>query len=241
MNRGIALLGTVLVALVAVACKDPGTDAGASATGKPRPDLPSSMVALGDSINAHNLAAAGATVHDLPGQSAAAVGHRPDYVAILIGGNDACRPGIEQMTSTADFQAQFSAALKTLHSGLPKARVLVVSIPDVYRVWEVAHGRRPAQEAWSLGVCQSLLANPTSMATGDVARRKKFRDRIDAFNKILASACKSYGPRCRYDNGAAHDFSFSLDKINALDFFHPNADGQNELAKLTYPDTFTWG
>ncbi|OLE21725.1 MAG: GDSL family lipase [Actinobacteria bacterium 13_1_20CM_3_71_11] len=287
MNRRIAALLAALVALVALACKG-GSDAGANQggdtpTGKPRTDLPSSMVALGDSITAgfgsclaltscprnswatgdgtlvnshykriragnpaikgkaHNLSTAGAMVTDLPGQAAAAVGFQPEYVAILIGANDACRPGIDQMTSKAEFAAQFSAALTTLRKGLPKARVLVVSIPDVYHVWELAHTRRSAQEVWALGVCQALLANPASTAAADNARRQKFRERVDQYDAAMAGACKDYGPRCRWDGGAAHGVAFTIDKLNTLDFFHPNSEGQTALASVTYPGSFTWG
>ncbi len=274
----------VLSAVVALACK--GADAADPAptkTGKPRASLPSSMVALGDSITAGvgaclslsacarnswatgdgtlvsshyrrilagnpairghavNLARPGATVADLAGQAGAAVAQRPDYVTILIGANDACRPSIDQMTTKADFQARFGAALGTLHRGLPQARILVVSIPDVYHVWEVGHTNRIARDVWALGVCPSLLANPASTAPADAARRQRFRDRVDAYDAVLAAVCKEYGPRCRYDNGAAHGTPFGIEKLNTLDYFHPNVDGQAQLAELTYPGSFTWG
>jgi lysophospholipase L1-like esterase len=190
--------------------------------------------------HAHNLAVPGATVADLAGQASAAVALAPAYVTVLIGANDACRPGIGEMTGVADFQAELTSALSTLHSGLPRTRVLVVSIPDVYRVWQVAHTNRTAREAWALGVCQSLLANPTSTAPADTARRQEFRDRIDAFDRVLATACAAYGPRCRYDAGAVHAVEFGPGLLSALDFFHPNASGQNQLASVTYPGRFTW-
>jgi lysophospholipase L1-like esterase len=191
--------------------------------------------------HAANLAVPGATASDLPGQAASAVAQRPEYVTILIGANDACRPTIDQMTTKADFQAQLRAALDKLRSGLPGARILVVSIPDVYRVWEVAHTRRSAQERWALGVCPSLLANPASTAPADVARRQRFRDQIDAYDAALAAACAGYGPRCRYDNGAVHGTPFGIGQLSLLDYFHPNSDGQAQLASLTYPGSFTWG
>ena len=286
MNRRVAALVAVLLALVAVACKgaeaDPGGGPGPTPTRKPPAELPNSMAALGDSItagvgscltltacprnswatgdgtlvNSHyrrilaanpairghaaNLAVPGATVSDLPAQEAAAVGQRPDYVTILIGANDACRPTIDQMTTKADFQAQLRSALTTLRSGLSRARVLLVSIPDVYQVWEAAHTRRAAQEVWALGVCQSLLANPTSTAPADVARRQRFRDQIDVYDSVLAAVCKEYGPRCRYD-ATVHGTPFGIAQLSLLDYFHPNSEGQAQLANLTYPGSFTWG
>src|SRR5215813_11558573 len=116
VRRGVAL-ALAAFALVAVACQGSGVDPAAHSSDAPsRTDLPSSMVALGDSItagygtclalaacprnswatgdgtlvnshykrilagnpairgNATNLSTAGATVDDLPGQAAAAVG-----------------------------------------------------------------------------------------------------------------------------------------------------------------------
>ncbi|TMM38670.1 MAG: SGNH/GDSL hydrolase family protein [Actinobacteria bacterium] len=185
--------------------------------------------------HATNLAVPGATVADLAGQAAAAVAQRPDYVTILIGANDACRPTIDQMTSKARFQAAFTAALTALKTGLPMARVLVVSIPDVYQVWSAAHTRRAAQQVWALGVCPSLLVNPTSTAAADVARRQRFRDQIDAYDSVLAAACARYGSRCRYDNGTVHATPFGIAQLSLLDYFHPNEEGQSQLANLTYP------
>lgn len=279
------LLALLAAALVALACTgNTGTPVAAGPSGAAgAKDLPSSMVALGDSItsgfgtcltltpcprnswatgdgalvdshykrivavnpamrgHAVNLSTGGATIDELPGQAAAAVGHQPEYVAILIGANDACRSRIGDMTGTAQFEAQATVALNTLRAGLPKARVLVVSIPDVYRVWEVAHTNRAARDVWALGVCPTLLANPTSTAAADVTRRQQFRDRIDAYDAILARACADYGPRCRYDGGAAHNTAFTMEDLSAVDYFHPSATGESKLAQVTWPGSFTWG
>ncbi len=217
----------VLSAVVALACK--GADAADPAptkTGKPRASLPSSMVALGDSITAGVGAclslSACARNSWATGDGTLVSSH---YRRILAGNPE----------------ARFGAALGTLHRGLPQARILVVSIPDVYHVWEVGHTNRIARDVWALGVCPSLLANPASTAPADAARRQRFRDRVDAYDAVLAAVCKEYGPRCRYDNGAAHGTPFGIEKLNTLDYFHPNVDGQAQLAELTYPGSFTWG
>lgn len=182
-----------------------------------------------------NLAVTGATSADLAGQATAAVKKPADYLTLLIGANDACRG---DMTAPAAFRAKLDAALAILRKGVPTARLLVVGIPNVYRVWEIGHTNKVAVNIWKTGICPNLLANPTSTAAADVARRKAFADRIGDFNAQLKDACADYGSRCRYDSVAA--FSFDLNLLNALDFFHPNAAGQSELAALTYPDTFTW-
>jgi lysophospholipase L1-like esterase len=191
--------------------------------------------------NAHNYAVPGAVAADLGAQANEAVAAKPAYVTVLIGANDACRSRISDMTSTSEFEAGITAALAALKSGLPQARILVLSIPDVYHLWQVGHTSKAATSIWALGVCPSLLANPTSTASADVNRRQQFRDRISAYDDILAKACGRYGSRCRWDGGAVHRATFSLDQLSALDFFHPNSSGQNQLAKVSYPGTFTWG
>ena len=190
--------------------------------------------------HAQNLAVPNARAADLAAQVPAAVRGGAQYVTILIGGNDACRGRIEDMTDPGTFRSQVDQALTALAAGLPKARVLVVSIPDVHRVWEVGHTNKLAVAAWSLGVCPALLANPQSFAEADQARRRAFDSRVNAFNAQLAGACAAYKGRCRFDGSAVRRIAFSLDMLSAQDFFHPNATGQGELASATYPGSFTW-
>ncbi|MEV0157402.1 GDSL-type esterase/lipase family protein [Micromonospora sp. NPDC050686] len=184
---------------------------------------------------ARNHAAPGARAAALAGQAEAAVRDRADYVTVLIGANDACRGGIDQMTPVGTFRDQVDRGLRVLRKGRPKARVLVVSIPDLNRLWQIGHAEPRAVRAWRYGVCPALLADPTSTAPAAAARRAAFRQRIDAYNAQLRAACKAYGSRCRYDGGAVHRVRFSLDLVNRLDWFHPNAAGQRRLAEVTWP------
>ncbi|SDY36805.1 Lysophospholipase L1 [Micromonospora pattaloongensis] len=184
--------------------------------------------------HAHNHAVPGARAAGLAGQARRAVSSNVEYVTVLIGANDACRGRIEDMTGVAAFRADVDRGLAVLRAGLPRARVLVVSIPDLYRLWEVGHADARAARAWSHGICPALLANPTSTAGTDARRRTTFRARVDAYNRQLAAACRAYGSRCRYDGGAAHRVRFGLDMLNPLDWFHPDRDGQNRLAAVTY-------
>ncbi|WP_327005164.1 GDSL-type esterase/lipase family protein [Dactylosporangium sp. NBC_01737] len=191
-------------------------------------------------LRGHNAAEGKARADALAAQARTAVTAKATYVTILIGANDACRPTIAEMTPADAFRRQIDDALAVLKQGLPQARILVVSIPDIYHLWEIGHTRDVAVKAWSLGICQALLAAPTSTAPADAARRKAFRERIDAYNSQLVAACKAYGARCRDDGGAAHRVAFSLDMITAQDFFHPNSAGQNALAKATWLGPPDW-
>jgi lysophospholipase L1-like esterase len=279
MSRRTWSVLLAVAALVSLACKTPESEQPPPGEPPPPPvdGLPSSMVALGDSITAaygsclaptacprnswstgngtqvkshykrilaanpaikdhnRNLSQPGADVSDLVGQAEQAAAQPADYVTILVGGNDACSG---DMTSPEAFRDGLDRAMGTIKDAMPDARVLLVSIPNIYRVWEVGHTNRVAVSAWRSGVCPNLLANPTSTAPEDVARRQAFADRIAAYNEQIRGVCRSYGPRCRHNNVA--DFAFSLDMLSALDFFHPNAGGQEALADETYPGEFMW-
>lgn len=183
---------------------------------------------------AHNEATSGTRAAGLAGQATDAARAKVDYVTVLIGANDACRGEIDDMTSVKTFRADLDRGLRALKNGLPKARVLVVSIPNLYRLWEVGHTNERAVRAWRNRICPALLADPTSTTPADRTRRSTFRARIDAYNQQLAAACRAYGSRCRYDGGAAHRVRFDLDLVNRLDYFHPNVAGQNKLAEVTW-------
>jgi len=185
-------------------------------------------------LRAYDRAVPGARAAGLAGQARAAVRDRADYVTVLIGANDACRDDLDAMTPVATFRRQVDAGLRVLREGRPKARVLVVSLPDLYRLWQLGHTEPQAVRAWSRGVCPALLADATSTAPAAVARRARFRERITAYDEQLRAACRAYGPRCRWDGGAVHRARFGLDQVNRLDWFHPNAAGQARLAEVTW-------
>ncbi|GIF11666.1 GDSL-type esterase/lipase family protein [Actinoplanes teichomyceticus] len=189
----------------------------------------------------HNFAEPGAEAGALAGQAARAVDAKAQYVTVLIGANDACAGRLRDMTPVATFRARVDRGLARLKKGLPQARVLVASIPDLYRLWQVGRDDERALRVWRTGgVCPTMLADPASTASDDDRRRRAVRDRIDAYDDELRKACAAYGSRCRWDGGRVHDVRFTLDLVSTIDFFHPNLAGQNELARVTYPRRFGW-
>ncbi|MEV2240915.1 SGNH/GDSL hydrolase family protein [Micromonospora sp. NPDC049891] len=189
----------------------------------------------------HNAARTGAKSADLYGQAGTAISQGVGYVTILIGANDACTSSESTMTSPATFRANIDSALNRLKTGLPNAKVYVISIPDVHRLWTVGKGSGSARTAWSLfGICQSILANPTSTAQADVDRRNRVRQRVIDFNGQLAAACAAYGSNCRYDGNAVFGYPFTLAQLSTWDYFHPNTTGQQILATTSYPAGFAW-
>lgn len=118
---------------------------------------------------------------------------------------------------------------------------MVISIPDIKRLWEVGRTNAVARTVWSLfGICQSMLANPSSTSASDMARRDRVRQRVIDYNTQLAQACAAYGPNCVFDNNAVFNYPFTLSHVSSRDYFHPNASGQAVLASVSYAAGFNW-
>jgi hypothetical protein len=93
---------------------------------------------------------------------------------------------------------------------------------------------------WALyGICQSMLANPTSTTQTDVDRRARVRQRVIDFNTALATVCAQYA-NCKFDGNAVFNYQFVLSQVSTWDYFHPNTAGQGVLASVTYAAGFNW-
>jgi len=188
----------------------------------------------------YNDARSGAKMVDLQGQMGAVVNQHAQYVTVLMGANDACTSSESTMTSVSTYQSQFASAMSTLTSGDPGAYVLVASIPDIYRLWQVGHVSSTARFVWSLyGVCQSMLKNSGSTSSTDEARRQRVRQRVIAYNAALATVCATYS-HCKYDGGAVFSYPFVLSQVSTWDYFHPNKSGQAVLSSVTWNAGWGW-
>jgi lysophospholipase L1-like esterase len=187
----------------------------------------------------HNLSVSGAKVAGLAGQMQNAVAIQPAYLTVEIGGNDVCTDTTAQMTSVTDFRAQFETAISVIATGSPNTRIFVASIPDAHQLWALYKDDFFARFIWSAaGICQSLLANPTSTQAADVARRQEVRQRNIDFNVQLAQVCAAY-VMCRFDGNAVFNTVYTKADV-AGDYFHPSVSGQAKLAAGTWAVGYTW-
>jgi lysophospholipase L1-like esterase len=191
--------------------------------------------ALNPNINGknYNYAVSGAKMVDLAGQ-VAKVPTNIEYVTILMGANDVCTSSEGSMTAVATFRSQFQSALTSLTARAPNARIFVVSIPDIYRLWDLFKNNSSARSRWATyRICQSMLANPTSTAQADVDRRARVRQRNIDFNTQLAEVCALY-PKCRFDGNVAFYTAFVASDVSSRDYFHPSLAGQAKLALVAW-------
>jgi PKD repeat protein len=196
---------------------------------------------LNSQLVAYNRSVSGAKVADLNAQmqSVAAIEPDPGYLTVLIGGNDVCTDTVAQMTSVADFRARFATAMQTITSQSPGTSIYVVSIPNVYQLWDLFDSNFWARFIWATaGICQSMLANPTSTQQADVDRRAAVRQRNMDFNAQLAQVCALHA-QCRFDNNAAFNTSFTTGDVSG-DYFHPSVAGQAKLASVSWTAGYTW-
>lgn len=187
----------------------------------------------------YNRSVSGAKAIDLNGQMQGVADLDPDYVTVLIGGNDLCTDTVEGMTRVTDFRAQIDAALASLMNGTAQTRVYVVSIPDVYQLWNLFKNNFWARFIWSSAdICQSLLANPTSTQRADVERRATVRQRNIDYNAQLAQACAAWA-RCLFDGNAVFGTPFTSSDVSG-DYFHPSVTGQAKLASVSWAAGYPW-
>jgi lysophospholipase L1-like esterase len=182
----------------------------------------------------YNLAISGSTVSWLESQARQAVAVHADYVTVLIGANDACAPTEDAMTPLDRYQESFERAMDTLVDGLPQARILVVSIPDLARLWSAGKDHPEVRARWrALEICQSMLADAGSNGDQAQQRRARVRDRVAGYNRVMATACQRH-PACRWDGNAVFDHDFSLELVSPRDYWHPSMLGQRTLAEISW-------
>jgi lysophospholipase L1-like esterase len=174
--------------------------------------------------NALNAAVPGAQIGDAAGQVEQAVAHGADYVTFLLGANDVCAG-----TPPEQFADLAQAALRQLANGLPEADILVVSIPDVTRLWDLFEDDARTRVVWRLArVCPAVLGDAASDADRDAAR-----ETTAAYNALLQSACAAI-ERCVHDDGAVFADRFTAEDVSPVDYFHPSLSGQARLAEMTW-------
>ncbi|HEX6331709.1 MAG TPA: GDSL-type esterase/lipase family protein [Actinomycetota bacterium] len=175
-----------------------------------------------------NVSEAGATMADAPAQARAVVARGAEAVTFLLGANDLCAPSPEEMTSLGAFRADLERAMDILADGLPEARILMASLPNVHRLWLLYRHDPLATSFWRLGRTCGAMLDPDATAED---RFHVFVRQL-AFNYVLADVCAAH-PQCVFDDYAVYRHEFTRDEVSGLDYFHPSLEGQNTLAEIT--------
>jgi lysophospholipase L1-like esterase len=176
-----------------------------------------------------NDAVSGARMDDAPGQAQNAVNQGVEYVTFLMGGNDVCTSSKTNMTPVATYESYFRQAMNILTTGLPNAKIYVLSVPDVYQLWKLYHTDWYPRWVWrTFDVCQSMLDESNTEADRQFVRQRN----ID-FNTVLRNVCAQY-TQCLYDNDGVFNYQFTRADVSKVDYFHPSITGQKNLAEKSW-------
>lgn len=185
-------------------------------------------------ITVHNNARSYTKVNDLPNQAQLAVTQQAEFITILSGANDLCVANENKITSPESFKDSLTETLNILNDKLPKSKIFIASIPNIYQLWETNHNNLEAVHKWDEGkLCQSMLENPTSNDQEDTARRARVALKLEQFNNILEQVCVS-AVNCSTDNKRIFNTKFENTDLSEVDFFHPSVKGQQKIASTAW-------
>jgi lysophospholipase L1-like esterase len=189
------------------------------------------LEALGLRVSAVDVSRSGATSRDLAGQIARLMKFKQlDYVTFLIGANDVCDWSDEHGESLQKFEDRLRNAMSRLVTHSPEVKILLVAIPDMLNLWEVASSQR-CQAKWSVTqFCPRLLGRRVT----DLGRQN-FADRLADANHVLGLVANEFPENVKFVHRAA-SLEFEWRHISRLDCFHPSAEGQAYIAEETWRD-----
>jgi lysophospholipase L1-like esterase len=233
----LAILGDSM-SLGVNACDEQGQCAAASWSGGSDPAVGSVAMRLaaasGVVPDVVNAAKDGGDVQDALDRLDEVIEAQPQLVTVLLGGNDACGPTLDDMTPTADYEAGLGALFGRLNVEAPDATILVMSVPDLHRLWEIGHDNQQAVALWnSSPSCKNLLGDADDASPEATARRDAVAARVDEYNAAIVRACAA-AQGCIDDGGAVFAYDFSPDEISGIDFFHPSVAGQRAIAEIAW-------
>lgn len=154
-----------------------------------------------------------------------------DYVTLLIGANDVCAFGVNVQTPLEKFRTRIGAALFRLVRAYPDVKILVPSLPNIERLYEIGekYGCQPLWERKR--ICRKFLNSNVSDKD-----REKFMTRWDRTNQILKEEAEKF-PENAFFSPAMASFDFEMKHVSKRDCFHPSVAGQEEIALNTWhPD-----
>jgi lysophospholipase L1-like esterase len=190
-------------------------------------------------------AESGADSFDFEQQARQAVEHSAFYVTVFMGHNDVCQDDFADIPTDVEFEANMRAGLDILRYGLPNgATVYVVGLVDIFELYEVAREK----EALGIVDCEFLWAFTlfdlfpcaTMLSPFNTEADREFtRGRNMAFNAILSDLADEYNTTDSHHyyvyTDDVFDFGVPFESyVSNIDCFHPSADGQTELSRMTW-------
>lgn len=164
----------------------------------------------------------------------------PDYVTMMIGPNDICMESSRDMVSVNSYYSNVVRVVDEVLAKSPDSKMLVGSIPNIENLRNVAkdaklHVGLSCEKLW-----KTIKLCPTLTTISDPNERAIISQRVIDYNAALADIVRSrrevFGDRVRFAK-KTYDVPFTKDHLS-VDCFHPNPEGQNLLADVTFDSTW---
>jgi hypothetical protein len=160
-----------------------------------------------------------------------------EYVLVGGGTADLCGPkvlAVDDMATVATFRSVFRRAAHVLRRRLPRARILVVSIPNWTALLESdTLARRPRPD----NTCPLLFGDAADARTAAAVAA-----RVRGYNAAMRAVCERLGDACRFDGYAVYRLRLTPEDLSRVDWLHPSVRGQARIAAVAWRvGRFPWG
>ncbi len=186
-------------------------------------------------VHGFNFAKVGAVLADTEAQVAAALEKKPNYMTFMIGANDVCGWPDDHRRQLAAFSDMMTERLAHIVTTNPDMSVLLVPIPDIYHLWDMAKDNGSCKWIWSMAnICEPLLGSRRTQR-----QREEFRERWLDANAALEQAATAYPDQVFFPANLA-DYSFGPEHVSSYDCFHPSVEGQKLISDLTWHEWWSF-
>ena len=181
-------------------------------------------------VATRNFAISGSKSPDVVRQASLLARSRPDYVTVLVGANDVCAWDEDHLEQLERYERDIRKILNTLVDSNKDVKILVSAIPNMplLRDLGAANG---CQATWNrFKICPALLG-----ARRTDEERAGFARRWEDANTVLERVSAEFPQNVRFANSASQPV-FNMGHVSKIDCFHPNVNGQDFLAAMTWAD-----
>ena len=109
----------------------------------------------------------------------------------------------------------------------PEIKVLISSLPDIKRLYEIGQQKRYCRVLWNTGrVCPQILSPRAK-------NRELFFDRWEAINQEISKIARDHHTNIIFTEEIS-TYPFADEDISRWDCFHPSAQGQSRISETLW-------
>lgn len=197
-------------------------------------------------IRSYNFAVSGSKSKDIPGQVDELLRFERsqkvsiDYITLMIGANDLAVETIGSSISSLQFIGPIERALRKLLDANPDRAILLVGLPNVFRVFESTHSLNALNILGNdikCGDMRTAVYGKTILFDSndpDYPAVQKLYRQYEVGVRALSERLQADYPSAYLKTAQNYDFDLSSIKTLAVDCFHPSVWGHAVIAEFTW-------